>query len=62
MFDNYTPAIIKGYCGYVESYEINNIGVACPYCNIILRDIHDPRIKIVMEDIRIDEIQKNPLP
>ena len=62
MFNNETPVIVKGYCGYIEEYEMHNIGFDSPICNITLRDTRDPRIKIVMEDIRLDEVQQNPLP
>lgn len=64
MFNVDAPVIIKGYCGKIESYEISNMTIIgdAPYCNITLRDIRDPRISIVMEDICLDEIQQNPLP
>lgn len=65
MFEHETSVIIKGYCGYVEEYEITDGYAACictPCCNITLRDARDPRIKIVMEGIRLDEIQQNPKP
>ncbi len=51
--------IIKGYCGYLVSYEITNYFERIPLYNITLRDRNDPRITIVMEDIRADEIFKN---
>ena len=58
MFNRETPVIVKGYCGYIEEYDITNIGSDNPTCNITLRDTRDPRIKIVMEDIRYDEIRR----
>ena len=61
MFDDRTPVIIKGYCGYIVSVEITNSLYETLY-NITLRDTRDPRITIVMEDIRHDEIIQNPLP
>lgn len=62
MIKQETPVIIKGYCGYIEAYDIHDIASDNPYCDIVLRDTKDPRIKIVMEDIRLDETQQNPLP
>lgn len=62
MFDRTTPVIIKGYCGIIESYEIDTLDIGIPYCNITLRDMRDPRIQIVMEGIRADEVHQNPVP
>jgi hypothetical protein len=62
MFGRETPVIIKGYWGYIDSYEISNEGRQAPICNITLRDIRDPRISIVMEGIRLDEVYQNPKP
>lgn len=61
MFDDKTPVIIKGYCGYIVSVVITS-SVYATLFNITLRDLRDPRITIVMEDIRHDEITQNPLP
>ena len=61
MFSPKTPVIIKGYCGIIESYEVSNRFGAVPFFNITLRDMRDPRISIVMEDISLDEVQQNPM-
>lgn len=61
MFEYNTPVIIKGYCGLIVAYEISNIAGKIPICNITLRDLRDPRITIVMEDIYLNEIQQNPV-
>ena len=61
MFEPNTPVIIKGYCGVIIDFELNNIAGAIPICNITLRDLRDPRITIVMEDIYLNEIQQNPV-
>ena len=61
MTNQNTPVIIKGYCGRIESYTVRNTCRETPYFNITLRDVKDPRISIVMEDIRLDEIQQNPV-
>ena len=52
------PIIVKGYCGYLESYDIEMDNIETIF-NITLRNRFDPRITIVMEDIHADEIFKN---
>ena len=61
MITQNTPVIIKGYCGLLESYTVSNICNEVTFFTITLRDMRDPRISIVMEDIRLDEIRENPV-
>ncbi len=61
MFDLRTPVIIKGYSGFIVSWEASNIWSDVCLYNITLRDPRDSRITIVMEDIRHDEITQNPM-
>lgn len=53
------PVIIKGYCGFLESYEMEMSCRADDMCTIVLRDRFDPRIRILMEDIYVEEVQQH---
>ena len=59
MFEHNTPVIIRGYCGFIDSWEMESISDPIPRYNILLRDVRDPRIKIVMEGLFTDEIAQN---
>lgn len=50
--------IIKGYCGILVSYDLS-MGDFETTFDITLKDRLDPRITIVMEGIRDDEIFEN---
>ena len=52
------PVIIRGYCGLLVSWDMAMDSIEALF-NITLRDRFDPRITIVMEDIRANEIYKN---
>lgn len=56
--------IIRNYCGVLESIETDEwsfSAYATSYYTVTLRDRFDPRIKIVMEGVCIDEIPQNPV-
>lgn len=63
--DDKIPMIVRGYCGYLREMSAEVVPVSLDrvgrtvvetVSDIVLEDLHDPRITIHMEGVTVDEL------